>query len=78
MKPICAQCKKEGHTKQNCWALQKRQDKPKPVFAATCVVLKEGTTANSKLNCEANQQNGKECKNRSREAEVRPLNPARN
>ena len=59
MKPICAHCKKEGHIKQNCWALHKRQDKPKPVFAATCVVLKEGTTASPKHNCEANQQNGK-------------------
>ena len=33
-----------------------RQDKPKPVFSATCVVLKEGTTVRPKYHVELDQQ----------------------
>ena len=40
-----------------------RQDKPKPVFAATCVVLKEGTTVRPKYHVELDQQKSREHKN---------------
>ena len=47
-KPVCAYCKKEGHTRANCWALNKKPDKPKQVFAATCVTIKEKNTVKPK------------------------------
>ena len=50
MKPVCAHCKREGHTKINCWSLNKRQDKPRPGSVATCVILNEENTVKPRSN----------------------------
>ena len=54
MKLVCAHCKKEGHTKQNCFVLNGKPAKPKQVFAATCVTLSREDIFTPKPVCEAN------------------------
>ena len=46
MKPVCTHCKREGNTVQKCWALNKRQEKPRPGFVATAVILMEENIVN--------------------------------
>ena len=69
-KPYCSHCKKDGHTKQNCWTLNKKANKTKQEFAGCCVVKPMMTNIDTNTYVERPQNTTKTAKKNSKDSKL--------